>query len=95
DIAAGRLVYVPGANGNGAGYAGFTFQVQDDGGTANGGVDTDPTPNRITFDVAAVNDAPTVAIGGPLAVAEQGTISLKGMVAVADTDAGGGIVTAT
>ena len=28
-----------GANANGAAYASFTFQVQDDGGTANGGVD--------------------------------------------------------
>ncbi len=31
----------------------------DDGGTANGGVDTDPTPNTITFTVTPVNDAPT------------------------------------
>ena len=26
----------------------FTFQVQDDGGTANGGVDLDPSPNTMT-----------------------------------------------
>ena len=43
DIAAGKLVFTPAANANGAGYASFTFQVQDDGGTANGGVDLDPT----------------------------------------------------
>ena len=42
DIAAGKLTFAPGANENGAGYASFTFQVQDDGGTANGGVDLDP-----------------------------------------------------
>ena len=40
------------------GYASFTFQVQDDGGTANGGVDLDPTPNTMTVNVTAVNDAP-------------------------------------
>ena len=43
DITAGKLVFTPAANANGAGYASFTFQVQDDGGTANGGVDLDPS----------------------------------------------------
>jgi hypothetical protein len=33
-------------------YANFTFQVQDDGGTANGGIDLDLTPNLITLNVA-------------------------------------------
>jgi hypothetical protein len=37
----GSLVYAPAANGAGAGYASFTFQVQDNGGTAKGGVDLD------------------------------------------------------
>src|SRR5205814_1404849 len=46
------------ANANGAGYASFTFQVQDDGGTANGGVDLDPTPRTMTVNVTSVNDAP-------------------------------------
>ena len=46
DITAGKLMFTPAANANGAGYASFTFQVQDDGGTANGGVDLDPTPPR-------------------------------------------------
>ncbi len=43
---AGQLVFTPAANANGAGYASFTFQVQDDGGTANGGVDLDPSPQH-------------------------------------------------
>ena len=51
-------MFTPAANANGAGYASFTFQVQDDGGTANGGVDLDPTANTMTIDVTAVNDAP-------------------------------------
>ena len=59
DLNAGKLVYTPGVNGNGTSYASYQFQVRDDGGTADGGVDLDPTPNRLTFDVLAVNDAPT------------------------------------
>ena len=59
DLAANKLTFVPAANANGAGYASFTFQVRDDGGTANGGVDLDQSANTITVDVTAVNDAPT------------------------------------
>src|SRR6185436_2550301 len=49
------------ANANGAGYTTFTFQVQDDGGTANGGVDLDQSANTITVNVTSVNDAPAGA----------------------------------
>jgi hypothetical protein len=62
-IAAGNLnnlQFTPSADGNGAGYASFTFQVQDSGGTANGGVDLDQSPNTTTVDVSAVNDAPVI-----------------------------------
>src|SRR5206468_1566306 len=48
NITGGLLVFTPAANANGAGYANFTFQVQDDGGTANGGADLDASPNTIT-----------------------------------------------
>ena len=58
DIAAGRLKFKPAADANGTGYDSFTFQVQDDGGTTNGGIDTDQTPNTLTIDVTSVNDAP-------------------------------------
>ncbi len=58
DITAGLLKFTPAANANGATYASFTFQVQDNGGTANGGVDLDPIANTITVNVTAVNDAP-------------------------------------
>jgi VCBS repeat-containing protein len=53
DIASGKLVFVPDTGETGTPYATFTFQVRDDGGTANGGVNTDPTPNTITINVAA------------------------------------------
>ncbi len=58
DIAGGLLKFTPAANANGVGYASFTFQVQDDGGTIGGGVDLDPTPRTMTIDVTSVNDAP-------------------------------------
>ena len=60
----GLLQFAPAADANGAGYASFTFQVQDNGGTANGGVDLDPTPRTITVDVTPVKDAPNLAFGG-------------------------------
>src|SRR5262249_8231371 len=43
--------FTPANGASGLNYANFTFQVQDDGGTANGGVDLDPTANTITFNV--------------------------------------------
>ena len=36
-----QLTFTPALNANGAGYASFTFQVQDNGGTANGGKNLD------------------------------------------------------
>src|SRR5439155_901349 len=58
NIASGNLKFAPAANANGAGYTSFTFQVQDGGGTANGGVDLDQTPNIVTVTITPVNDAP-------------------------------------
>src|SRR5207249_3078618 len=58
DIAAGKLKFVPDADENGSPYATFTFQVRDDGGTANGGANLDPTANTMTVNVTSVNDAP-------------------------------------
>src|SRR6185369_2828160 len=58
DISASKLVFTPVANANGTGYSAFTFQVQDNGLTANGGVDLDQSANTITFNVTSVNDAP-------------------------------------
>src|SRR4029079_1624051 len=58
DISAGKLVFTPAANANGAGYAAFTFQVQDDNGTANGGVYLDAAARTMNVNVTSVNDAP-------------------------------------
>src|SRR5258707_34220 len=40
-----NLVFPPVADANGSGYASFTFQVVDDGGPANSGVNTDQSAN--------------------------------------------------
>ena len=51
----GTLTYTPGANKNGV--ANLTVYIQDDGGTANGGVDQSATQS-FTITVNAVNDKP-------------------------------------
>src|SRR5207249_12070251 len=61
DIDAGKLKYTPAANGNGTPYTTFTFQVRDNGGAANGGVDLDQSANTLTVNVTSVNDEPVGA----------------------------------
>ena len=87
DIAAGHLVFTPAHDANGTGYASFTFQVQDDGGTANSGVDTDPTPRTLTLNVTAVDDAP-VAVADTATTTEAATVVI--MAIDNDTDVDGG-----
>src|SRR5205807_1751777 len=65
DITANKLVFTPATNANGSPYTTFTFQVQDNGGTANGGVDTDQSANTLTVNVTSVNDAPVLADKSP------------------------------
>ena len=52
-------MFTPAANGVTTAYMSFTFQVEDDGGTANGGVNLDPSPKTMTVNVTWVNRAPT------------------------------------
>src|SRR5439155_931645 len=58
------LLYTPAGDANGLAYDAFTFQVQDDGGTSDGGVDLDQSANTITINVTSVNDAPAGTDGG-------------------------------
>jgi Ca2+-binding RTX toxin-like protein len=58
EISSGKLTFEPAANVNGSPYTTFTFQVKDDGGTANGGTDLDQSANTLTVNVTSVNDAP-------------------------------------
>ena len=61
DINSGKFTYSPAVNTNGANYASFSFQVQDDGGTANGGLDLDGSANTLSFNVVAI--APMTIVG--------------------------------
>ncbi|MDO6962834.1 Ig-like domain-containing protein [Rhizobium alvei] len=71
-----KLVWTPNTNENGDELASFTFQVVDDGGTWNGGVDTDQTANRLVLNVTAVNDAPT-GYDQTFSIAESGTYTFS------------------
>jgi hypothetical protein len=66
----GKLTYTPAANANGA--ATVTVTAQDDGGTANGGIDTSP-PRAFTVTIGPVNDAPSFSAGS-----DQTVVSLVG-----------------
>ena len=60
NTATGTLTYTPAANANGV--ATVTVRLKDDGGTANGGVDTSG-PQTFTITVTAVNDVPELHQG--------------------------------
>src|SRR5262249_54506553 len=51
NINSGLLTFTPATNATGTPYTSFTFKVQDDGGTTNGGIDLDPTPRLMTINV--------------------------------------------
>ena len=81
DIVAGKLKFTPAANANGTAYASFTFQVQDDGGTANGGVDLDPVAKTMTVNVTAVDTTPPTIMafspaGNAASVATSATMTV-------------------
>ena len=81
DIIAGFLVYTPPA---GAGSS-FTFQVQDNGGVANGGVDVDQTANTLTILI----NTPPVANDDTSDATEAGGLNN----AVAGIDPTGNVIT--
>ena len=65
---AGQLTYTPADDANGT--CTFDVTVQDDGGTANGGVDTSPS-QQFAIDVLPVNDAPDFTAVDPPTVSED------------------------
>ncbi|WHZ26464.1 MAG: hypothetical protein OJF51_001259 [Nitrospira sp.] len=79
DITAGNLVFTPAVNANGTGYANVTFSVGDSNNTY------DVTPNTLTFNVTAVNDAPVNQVPGAQTVNEDTPLSLSGL-SVNDVD---------
>ncbi len=64
----GTLTYTPAANANGT--ATITYQLRDNGGTANGGIDVSPT-QTVVITVTAVNDAPGFTVGANQTVLED------------------------
>ena len=58
DLNSGKLTFVPTANANGTGAASINFTVVDNGGTTGAGQNADLTPNTLTINVTALNDAP-------------------------------------
>ncbi len=90
DIDAGKLVYTSAQSSSGSS---FTFQVQDDGGIANGGVDLDQSANTITIDIASfyvsgagntvnyTEQATPVAVDNAVTVFDGGNPTLAGSTA--------------
>jgi hypothetical protein len=76
-----ELLFMPAANANGVAHV--TIVAQDDGGTANGGLDTSP-PQTFTITVTPVNDAPTATN-----VAARTTMTTPLNAALAATDVDG------
>ncbi|XQQ05819.1 MAG: beta strand repeat-containing protein [Leptolyngbya sp. IPPAS B-1204] len=64
----GTLTYTPAANASGT--ATVTVQLQDNGGTANGGVDTS-APQTFSITITAVNQAPSFTKGPDQTVNED------------------------
>jgi hypothetical protein len=60
DISDGKFTFKPAADENGDTYASFDFKVQDDGRTADNGIDISANTATVTFSVTAVNDAPVL-----------------------------------
>jgi uncharacterized repeat protein (TIGR01451 family) len=81
----GTLTYTPAADASGTST--FEIVVQDDGGTANGGVNSSAV-QMFTITVNALNDAPVVTIaGGLLAYAEEAPAAiLDPVITVTDAD---------
>jgi Ca2+-binding RTX toxin-like protein len=94
DITSGKLVFTPALNANSPPTYSFTFQVQDNGGTANGGVDLDQSANTLTFSVSAVNDAPVNTVPAAQTTNEDTSKTIAGL-SISDVDASPSTLTVT
>jgi hypothetical protein len=70
----GNLTYSVAANANGR--ATVTVQLQDDGGTGDGGIDTS-APQTFVINVTAVNDLPTLTLPTAQQLSEDTTLSFS------------------
>ena len=60
----GSVVFTPVSNASGSPYTTLDFRVRDNGGTANGGVDLDPTLRTFTIVVNIAGAAPVISSDG-------------------------------
>ncbi|MBI5760347.1 MAG: tandem-95 repeat protein [Planctomycetales bacterium] len=85
----GGFTYVPNPNFNGTDS--FTYQVRDNGLSANGGNDTGNTVT-VTINVGPVNDAPVNAVPGTQSMLEERTLVFSAansnLISTSDIDAG-------
>lgn len=80
--ATGSLVFTPAANQSGT--ADITVTVQDDGGTASGGVDT--VTRTFTVTVTPVNDMPVIEALNDLTVLEDSAARIVNLTGLGDGD---------
>ena len=75
------MKFIPGLNETGKPYTSFTFQVKDNGGLGNGGLDTDQTANVFKFNVSPLpsiqltQSNPVICIGTASAEIEYNTVA--------------------
>lgn len=91
-IALGQFSFRPDADESGSPYATFPFQVQDDGGTANGGFDTDTAPRTMRVNVSSENDPAEAADDSYTVTGSQLNVPAPGVLAN-DTDPEGNAFT--
>ncbi|HEY2916105.1 MAG TPA: tandem-95 repeat protein [Candidatus Limnocylindrales bacterium] len=71
--ASGTLTFTPGADQRGVAH--LTIRIHDDGGTANGGVDTSQTQS-VTITITGVNDPPSFTAGAdPIVLEDSGAFA--------------------
>ena len=89
-IAASKVLYTPAANATGV--VTLTVSINDNGNTGSGGSLSDT--KTVDLNIAAVNDAPTIAVPVRLDFSEDTAGAVTG-ISIADVDAGGSVVTLT
>lgn len=85
----GTLTYTPARNTGANQTVNFTFQVQDNGGTSNSGVDLDASANSFTFSVDRVNDAPVNTLPTAPTTNSYSALSFSGANAISVSDPDG------
>jgi hypothetical protein len=94
--ASGTLIYTPAPDANGE--ASVTVALKDNGGTANGGVDTSAA-QTLNITINAVNDAPVNTVPGAQSTKENRPLTFStassNAISISDIDAGANTVRVT